>query len=104
MSGAVVTITDESITCTRSDGLVESVPLNELRAVLIETTDEGPWFDDVYWILVGQNGGCVVPSEAQNADALLERLQELPDFNNAVVIEAMTCTENQRFLCWEREK
>src|SRR4029453_146778 len=84
-------------------GLVETVRWAELRAVLIQTTADGPFVDDVFWVLMGEKSGCVVPSEAQGCDALLRRLQSLPTFDNQAVIEAMSCTEKKRFLCWERD-
>jgi hypothetical protein len=31
------------------------------------------------------------------------RLQNLPGFNNEAVIESMTCVENKRFVCWQKD-
>ncbi len=89
----IVTFDDFEIKCQRSSGLVEQVAWDDLQAVLIQTTADGPFSDDVFWVLVGQNGGCVVPAGAQGADDLLARLQTLPDFDNETVIAAMSCTE-----------
>jgi len=100
---STVTFDDLQIQCQRASGLVEQVAWDDLQAVLIQTTADGPFGDDVFWVLVGQNGGCVVPSEAQGADDLLERLQKLPGFDNEAVIAAMICTEEQRFLCWKKQ-
>jgi len=55
--------------------------------------------DDVFWVLVGESGGCVVPSESDGADNLLSRLQKLPGFDNEALISAMGCTEDRKFLC-----
>jgi hypothetical protein len=43
-----------------------------------------------------------VPQGATGERALLERLQELPGFDDRAVIDAMSATARQRFLCWER--
>lgn len=99
---AIVTYDDDAITCRRWDGVVESVRWSDLRAVILRTTSEGPLVDDVYWILAGNSSGCVVPSEAEGAQALLKRLQQLPSFNNNAAIEAMSCTDDREFLCWQR--
>ena len=95
---------DQSVTCRRAGGLVETVRWDDLRAVLVMTTSDGPFTDDVFWVLAGENSGCVVPSEADGCDKLLERLQRLPGFDNAAVVEAMGCTDDRRFVCWQRER
>ena len=97
-----VSFDDDSITCRRSGGLVESVKWSDLRAVVIKTTDTGPWVDDVFWVLAGRAGGCVVPSESRGMDQLLGRLQRLPGFDNEAVMDAMQSTENRDFLCWTK--
>ncbi|MBA3530453.1 MAG: hypothetical protein H0T73_00835 [Ardenticatenales bacterium] len=98
-----VLLSEEGVACRRSDGFVESVLWAELRAVLLETNDQGPFAMDVWWILVGEQGGCVIPQGAVGEEALLARLQALTGFDNQAVIDAMLSTENQRFLCWERQ-
>ena len=92
------------VRCLRPGGKVERLPWAELRGVLLETNDSGPWGVDVCWVLVGERGGCVVPLDAEGGERLLERLQQLPGFDNKSVIQAMACCEVKRFLCWERER
>jgi hypothetical protein len=101
---AVVQFDAEAVTCTRPGGLTERVRWQDLRGVLIMTTSHGPAVDDFFWVLAGDGAksGCVVPSEAVGCDRLLERLQQLPGFDNEAVIRACACTEDQRFLCWQR--
>lgn len=52
-----MTFDEEKLTCTRPDGLVEEVRWDDLRAVLVETNDLGPFASDVFWILVGTASG-----------------------------------------------
>jgi len=99
----VVTLTDSGVACRRPDGKVEAVAWDDLQGVLIETNDQGPFASDVFWILVGKRGGCVIPQGATGEDALLSRLQALEGFDNAALIDAMSSTENQRFVCWKRK-
>lgn len=98
-----VKITTDSITCRHPDGQVEMVEWNDLQAVLLETTDEGPFAMDVFWILVGARSGCVIPQGADGEAELLDRLQQLVGFDNQMVINAMLSTDNQRFLCWRKD-
>ena len=44
----------------------------------------------------------VIPQGAAGEEGLLDRLQKLEGFDNNAVIEAMSATENERFVCWRR--
>jgi hypothetical protein len=95
---------DETVVRRMPDGREESVRWDDLAEVGIMTTDDGPFGEDVYWLLIGQDlkHGCVVPASAEGMDELLKRLQRLPGFDNGKVIQAMSCTSNERFLIWKR--
>jgi hypothetical protein len=80
-----------------------SLAWSDLIGVAVETTDEGPFTEDVFWHLGGKNGVLTYPSSAKCADQLLERLQKLPEFNNERLIEAMTCAENKTFIIWDHQ-
>lgn len=94
---AVVTVDETGV----SRG-AERVPWAELVRVEVLTTDEGPFAEDVWWLLHdARGGGCAVPGA--QAGVVLPWLQRLPGFRNEVVILAMGSTENARFLAWEGE-
>ena len=101
---AMVTYDDRGVARRLADGRVESIRWDQLAEVAIVTTDEGPFVDDVHWLLIGSDGttGCAVPSETEGTADLLERLQKLPGFDNEAVIKAMGHTENARFVVWRR--
>ena len=67
---AIVTFDDESVICRRPGGLVETVRWSDLQIVYIQTTDAGPFGDDIFWVLGGVESGCVVPSESEGMDRL----------------------------------
>src|SRR5262249_33350686 len=74
-----------------------------LEEVSVLTTAEGPFAEDVFFVLAGGGGsGCVVPQGAPESGELLERLQRLPGFDNEAFIRAMSSAEDARFLCWRR--
>ncbi len=81
----------------------QSVAWSELIGVAVETTDEGPFVEDVWWHLAAKNGVVTYPSEATGAGELLERLQNIPTFNNERLIQAMVSTSNQTFILWDHE-
>jgi hypothetical protein len=99
-----VTFTDDAVTRVGPDGVAETIRWDELHEVGILTTDEGPWREDVYFMLIAADGksGCAVPQSADGTNQLLERLQQLPGFDNEAVIRAMGSTSNARFVCWKR--
>jgi len=77
---------------------------DDLGEVSIITTSDGPWAEDVYWLLVASDGksGCAVPQGAEGSQALLEALQKLPGFDNAAVMAAMGSATEAKFICWRR--
>lgn len=98
----IVDISDSEVSCTRPDKTVERISWDDLQSVEVVTTDQGPFSPDVFWVLHGSAGGCVIPQGATGDKQLLERLQRLPEFDNKAVIRAMTLATNNRIVCWQR--
>ena len=96
---------DDSVTRVRPDGVEETIRWDDLQEVDILTTDEGPWREDVVFLLIGADGksGCVVPQSSDGSQQSLERLQQLPGFDSAAVIKAMGSTSNAKFVCRRRQ-
>jgi hypothetical protein len=79
------------------------VAWDDLLEVAILTTADGPFTEDVFFVLVGRGGtGCVVPQGAPEGSQLQERLQRLPGFDNKAVIRAMSSADDATFVCWRR--
>lgn len=78
---------------------------NQIKAVVIETNDRGPWEEDVYFILFSNSEDNLfsIPQCADSTQDLIVRFQSLPDFDNEAVIKSMGCTSNRSFLCWEQK-
>ncbi len=73
-----------------------------LTGITIEVTEEGPRGDDVFWIFSTKKKELLIfPCGSIGEKELLERVQELPGFNNEEFIKAMSCTENNTFACWQ---
>lgn len=99
----IVTFDDECIVRHLADGRTETIRWEDVRKVSVVTTDEGPILDDVFWVITGEGGGCLVPSETLGTKELLIRLQKLPNFRNESFIAAMGSTSRAEFVCWERD-
>jgi hypothetical protein len=100
-----VTFTDDSVRRVRADGVTETIRWDDVHEVGILTTDEGPWQEDVFFLLIAADGksGCCVPQSSDGSKQLLERLQQLPGFDNEAVIKGMGSTSNGKFVCWKRQ-
>ena len=94
---------DEGVRQLAPDGEVAgTMRWADLREVWIRTTNLGPFGDDMFIVLVGAGGECVIPSESQGVEGLVERLTELPGFDEEAYTEAMRSTDNARFCVWRR--
>src|SRR5205809_669935 len=103
MSEPTVEIDDRGVRRHLADGTREQVAWDDLMEVWIVTTSDGPFAEDVFFVLVGRGDtGCVVPQGAAESGSLLERLQRLPGFDNEAVVRAMSSAEDARFVCWRR--
>lgn len=71
-----------------------------LKKASIITTDEGPFLDDVFWLLMFKSI-VMIPQGIPGEDKLLPRMQQLPGFDNTAVVRAMSCSQNDAFHVWE---
>lgn len=99
----VVRVDPAGVACERPDGTQERVTWDDLERVEIVSTSEGPRVPDTFWLLVGKVGGCAIPWGATGEAELLERLQQLPGFDNSAVIAAASDATDARRTCWERD-
>ena len=95
-----IVVDSDMVTYVGPDGKAASIPWPELQSVGIRTTNEGPFAEDVFFVLTGTQAQLIVPQGASGAQALFTRLGSLPGFNYDAAIKAMTCTDNQEFACW----
>ena len=100
-----ITVDDDGVRRLLADGTEESVTWADLAEVAIRTTPEGPWKEDVFFLLVrAGGGGCAVPAGDPSADDLMNRLQSMTGFDNDAFVEAMTTTEDGLFVVWQRNR
>jgi hypothetical protein len=99
-----VSFDDEEIKLRIPDGNERTIEWGKLIGVAIQTTDEGPFLPDVFWLLGTNENSLRIPQGAQGEEKLLHRLQQLPGFNNEQVILAMASAQNNLFICWQKEK
>ena len=84
-----------------SEEETESFLWKELIGVAIRIFKNAPRTPDVFWILGVEKKLLTYPDKATGEIEMLKRLQKLPGFNNNAIISAMSCIENETFICWE---
>lgn len=99
---AEVTCGADAVELRWPKGPNETVRWSDVQGIVIRTTDKGPFDEDVFFVLEAGKDTFVIPQEADGVTDLVERIQQLPGFNNEALIESMGCTERKLFLCWER--
>ncbi|MEY2430254.1 MAG: hypothetical protein QOJ40_3139 [Verrucomicrobiota bacterium] len=92
----------QTITVKRPFGKPISVAIEDLDEIGIETTDQGPFVEDVFWILKREGMRIRLGEPHPVFKKLMDRFSSLEDFDWRPFTEAMTCTDNRYFLCWRR--
>ena len=65
-----VIITDEEIACEHPKRTREHIRWDAITEVRLVTTTDGPWQPDMWYLFMGDSGGCSVPSEAKDFEKL----------------------------------
>ena len=105
-SGSKVSFDENNLHIVYANGIAISIRWQDLSAVDMQTTDDGPLLPDVFWCFhtIGKTQVVVCPQEASGSDALLSELQKrLPGFNHTLLIQAMGSTEHALFTVWTRD-
>jgi len=79
-----------------------SIKLDELDEIGVETTDQGPFAEDVFWVLKRDRMRLRIGDPHPIFEKLMERFSSLEGFDWKPFNEAMTCTDNRYFVCWRR--
>jgi len=97
-------VDDEGARVLFADGRVEAVRWEDLEAVDILTTSDGPFAEDFFWVLQDSRGGCVIGGERAQELALMDRFEGLEGFDYEAVIRASGTPEEARFRCWRKRE
>lgn len=79
-----------------------AVRIDELDEIGIETTDQGPFAEDVFWILKQGPVRLRIGDPHPVFRQLMDSFGSLDDFDWESFADAMSCIENRYFLCWTR--
>jgi hypothetical protein len=82
----------------------ERVEWDQVKSVRIVTSGDGPFVEDVYFLIDAKDGkGCCISHEAATRANLLQALDlRLKNIDSEEVIRAMGSTGNATFVIWSR--
>ena len=69
--------------------------------MVLVTTADGPWSEDLFYVLQSCDDVLVIPNESVCHSDLVGRLVALPGFDESKFFEAVASCEEAEFLCWE---
>ena len=81
-----------------------TVRWSEIDQVILATTSDGPWLDDMFLIFLAGTGqrALRIPSETAGFEKLFDHLgRRLPGFDFQPFAQAGT--DDEQFVCWERK-
>lgn len=76
------------------------IPWEEVRAVGIRTTDEGPFREDLFWQFSLREGFWEVPGAAVGGEQMAVMQRRLPGLDSGKIIQAMGSTDARVFRVW----
>jgi hypothetical protein len=95
----------DGVEYTYRDG-IRRAEWKEISEVRIQTTDEGPFLEDVFFDIHTSSESApqvIVPHDDAVRGHLLEELQHrLPGLDDRAVVEAMGCCQRRAFVIWRR--
>jgi len=98
-----VRVVDGTIEFTHKGRCTRTI-VAQLTEVGIMTTADGPFGDDVFWVLKTEAKSVTIPWSVDGESELLAALQALPGFDNEVVVAASGSTQLAAFQAWVRDK
>jgi hypothetical protein len=78
------------------------VKIAELDEIGVETTDKGPFIEDIFWILKQDKMRICIGDPHPIFQELMNQFQSMENFNWENFANAMSSHDNRYFLCWKR--
>ncbi len=100
----VVTITDEFVRVEHPSRKAEEIFWKDINEIRFLNTDAGPFAPDLWLALIGEKSGCLIPHGSEGCDKVYEIVSKYPGFNYENVIKAMSSSNNEQFLLWQKNK
>ena len=78
-----------------------SVGVENIHEVGIETTDTGPFVEDVFWLINRDTDAVRIPQQSPAFQQLMDYFGSFDGFDWKQVADAMCCTDCRYLPCWK---
>lgn len=82
------------------NGIKTELDLSQINKFYVRTTDAGPYFTDVWYGVVCDNGEIEIPQGATGENYIHEFTKTLEGYQ----LDGMNSIENKIFNCWLKDK
>lgn len=81
------------------------VSIESLARITAISTDEGPWADDLHWVLE-EDGGTIltIPNSAAGAEQLFDAFSALDGVDYSMATKALGATSNDSYVIWAKPR
>ncbi len=81
------------------------VSIESLARITAITNDQGPWADDLHWVLE-EDGGTVltIPNSATGSSKLFDAFSALDGVDYSMATKAMGTTQNDSYVIWSKPR
>ena len=84
--------------------MTNDIPWQDIEAVGIRTTSDGPWAEDVFWQFLRCDGFFELPGSYVDSAAFDRFREHLPGMDSIKIIRAMGSTSERIFRIWHRDE
>ena len=100
----IITVTDVFVQVEHPKATSSMIRWGDIQEIKLINTEDGPWLPDLWLILMGASGNCVIPHGANGFDDVFDRISKYEGFNLENFGKSMTCADNAEFHLWSRNK
>jgi hypothetical protein len=94
-------VTGDGVACEHPHRPREFIRWTDVQQILLRRTDGGPWLADLWVLFVGESGGCSVPTEARNFDAVMRSFERFPKFDHSCFLRGDS--NDTQYVCWRSD-
>lgn len=82
-----------------------AVSINQLARITAVSNTEGPWAEDLHWVLEEDGGATLtIPNSAAGAEQLFDAFAALDGVDYAAATKAMGSTNHDSFVIWSKPR
>ncbi len=81
------------------------VSIDGLTRITVISSDQGPWVDDMHWVLEEDGGTMLtIPNSASGTEKLFDAFSALDGVDYSMATKAMGSTENDSYVIWAKPR